>query len=136
MAATKRSVSSSGAGSTLRRILLRRETRFRTGRAARPPGAIRGDGGGCIRERAEAWKQEGEYLKSIGIQALATETAEGTAEWLHRRIREDWGFPDPPTTTMQDRFTSRYHGKRYSSGLSEYGGPAGPVPTAAAVPKA
>ena len=38
------------------------------------------------------------------------------AEWLHRRIREDWGFPDPPTMTMQDRFTSRYRGKRYSFG--------------------
>ena len=38
------------------------------------------------------------------------------AEWLHRRIREDWGFPDPPDTTMQDRFTSRYRGKRYSFG--------------------
>jgi len=38
------------------------------------------------------------------------------AEWLHRRIREDWGFPDPPSTTMHDRFTSRYRGKRYSFG--------------------
>jgi len=72
--------------------------------------------GGCFRQRAEEWKQAGEYFKSIAIQALATETAEGTAEWLHRRIREDWGFPDPPTTTMQDRFTSRYRGKRYSFG--------------------
>jgi len=72
--------------------------------------------GACVRERAEEWKQNGEYFKSIAIQALATETAEGTAEWLHRRIREDWGFPDPPTTTMQDRFTSRYRGKRYSFG--------------------
>jgi len=69
-----------------------------------------------IRERAEEWKQRGEYFKSIAIQALATETAEGTAEWLHRRIREDWGFPDPPTMTMHDRFTSRYRGKRYSFG--------------------
>jgi len=72
--------------------------------------------GECIRERAEQWKQEGEYFKSIAIQALATETAEGTAEWLHRRIREDWGFPDPPTMTMHDRFTSKYRGKRYSFG--------------------
>jgi len=71
---------------------------------------------GCIRERAEEWKQAGEYFKSIAIQALATETAEGTSEWLHRRLREDWGFPDPPTTTMHDRFTSRYRGKRYSFG--------------------
>jgi 5-methyltetrahydrofolate--homocysteine methyltransferase len=72
--------------------------------------------GGCIRERAEDWKKAGEYFKSIAIQALATETAEGASEWLHRRIREDWGFPDPPTTTMHDRFTSKYRGKRYSFG--------------------
>jgi 5-methyltetrahydrofolate--homocysteine methyltransferase len=72
--------------------------------------------GECIRERAEQWKQEGEFFKSIAVQALATETAEGTTEWLHRRIREDWGFPDSPTMTMQERFTSRYRGKRYSFG--------------------
>jgi 5-methyltetrahydrofolate--homocysteine methyltransferase len=72
--------------------------------------------GECIRERAEQWKEQGEIFKSIAIQALATETAEGAAEWLHRRIREDWGFPDPPSTTMHDRFTSKYRGKRYSFG--------------------
>jgi 5-methyltetrahydrofolate--homocysteine methyltransferase len=72
--------------------------------------------GECIRDRAETWKQQGEFFKSIAIQALSTETAEATAEWLHRRIREDWGFPDPPTLTMHDRFTSRYRGKRYSFG--------------------
>jgi 5-methyltetrahydrofolate--homocysteine methyltransferase len=72
--------------------------------------------GECIRERAEEWKRQGEFFKSIAIQALATETAEGTTEWLHRRLREDWGFPDSPAATMQDRFTSRYRGKRYSPG--------------------
>jgi 5-methyltetrahydrofolate--homocysteine methyltransferase len=72
--------------------------------------------GECVHQQAEEWKRQGEYFKSIAIQALATETAEGTAEWLHRRIREDWGFPDPPTTTMHDRFTGRYRGKRYSFG--------------------
>jgi cobalamin-dependent methionine synthase I len=55
-------------------------------------------------------------LQGARLQALAIETAEGCAEWLHRRIREDWGFPDPPTMTMQERFTSRYRGKRYSFG--------------------
>jgi 5-methyltetrahydrofolate--homocysteine methyltransferase len=69
-----------------------------------------------VRERSEEWKQGGRFLKAYAIQALAIETAEGAAEWLHRRIREDWGFPDPPTTTMHDRFTSKYHGKRYSFG--------------------
>jgi 5-methyltetrahydrofolate--homocysteine methyltransferase len=72
--------------------------------------------GAGIREKAEDWKEKGEYVKAHGIQALALETAEGAAEWLHRRIREDWGFPDPPSMSMQERFTSRYRGKRYSFG--------------------
>jgi 5-methyltetrahydrofolate--homocysteine methyltransferase len=72
--------------------------------------------GACVREHSEEWKKAGEFFKAHAIQALAIETAEGTAEWLHRRIREDWGFPDPPTTTMHDRFTSKYRGKRYSFG--------------------
>ncbi|HWB97176.1 MAG TPA: vitamin B12 dependent-methionine synthase activation domain-containing protein, partial [Bryobacteraceae bacterium] len=72
--------------------------------------------GAGIREKTEEWKQQGEYLKAHALQALAIETAEACAEWLHRRIREDWGFPDPPSMTMQERFTSRYRGKRYSFG--------------------
>ena len=72
--------------------------------------------GAGIREKSEESKQRGEYLSAHGLQALAIETAEGAAEWLHRRIREDWGFPDAPTTTMHDRFTSKYRGKRYSFG--------------------
>jgi 5-methyltetrahydrofolate--homocysteine methyltransferase len=72
--------------------------------------------GAGIRERAEQAKNAGFYFKSHALQALALETAEACAEWLHRRIREDWGFPDPPEMTMQERFTSRYRGKRYSFG--------------------
>src|SRR5665811_1211222 len=72
--------------------------------------------GAGIREKSEEFKKAGAFFKAHAIQALAIETAEATAEWLHRRIREDWGFPDAPTVTMHDRFTSRYHGKRYSFG--------------------
>ncbi len=72
--------------------------------------------GAGIREKAEEWKQSGEFFQAHALQALALETAEACAEWLHRRIREDWGFPDPPGLTMQDRFTSKYRGKRYSFG--------------------
>jgi 5-methyltetrahydrofolate--homocysteine methyltransferase len=72
--------------------------------------------GGGIRERADRAKEAGEFFFMHAGQALGLETAEAAAEWLHRRIREDWGFPDPPTTTMHDRFTARYHGKRFSFG--------------------
>jgi 5-methyltetrahydrofolate--homocysteine methyltransferase len=72
--------------------------------------------GSEFRDKADQAKIAGDYFKSVALLALATETAEATAEWLHRRIREDWGFPDPPTLTMQQRWTSRYQGKRYSFG--------------------
>lgn len=72
--------------------------------------------GAGILEHANAFKARGEFLKSHALQALALETAEATAEWLHRRLREDWGFPDSPETTMLDRFQGKYRGKRYSFG--------------------
>jgi 5-methyltetrahydrofolate--homocysteine methyltransferase len=72
--------------------------------------------GECVRKHSEEAKQRGEFFLAHSLQALAIETAEGCAEWLHRRMREDWGFPDPPSMTMQERFTSRYRGKRYSFG--------------------
>jgi 5-methyltetrahydrofolate--homocysteine methyltransferase len=69
-----------------------------------------------VRDRSEKAKNEGYYFHSHALQALAIESAEACAEWLHRRIREDWGFPDAPEMTMAERFTSRYRGKRYSFG--------------------
>ena len=72
--------------------------------------------GECVRQHSEEARQRGEFLLSHALHALAIETAEACAEWLHRRLREEWGFPDPPTLSMQERFTSRYRGKRYSFG--------------------
>ncbi len=69
-----------------------------------------------VRAHADEAKNAGDYLKAHALQALAIETAEAAAEWLHRRVREDWGIPDAPGLTMQQRFTSRYRGKRYSFG--------------------
>ena len=72
--------------------------------------------GAGVRERSEAARRAGRFFASHGLQVLALETAEAAAEYLHRRLREDWGFPDPPGMTMQQRFTSRYRGKRYAFG--------------------
>jgi 5-methyltetrahydrofolate--homocysteine methyltransferase len=69
-----------------------------------------------VRAKSEAAKVAGEFFKAHAIQALAIETAEACAEYVHRRLREDWGFPDSPSLSMQERFTSRYRGKRYSFG--------------------
>ncbi|AGT31049.1 5-methyltetrahydrofolate--homocysteine methyltransferase [Geobacillus genomosp. 3] len=69
-----------------------------------------------IRELAQRWKDEGEFLKSHAIQALALEIAEGFAERIHQIMRDRWGFPDDPDFTMEERFAAKYQGQRYSFG--------------------
>ncbi|GJI59061.1 MULTISPECIES: methionine synthase [Bacillus] len=72
--------------------------------------------GARIREVAQQFKQEGDYLKMHAVQALALELAEGLAERTHQVIRDKWGFPDPVDFTMEKRFQAKYQGQRYSFG--------------------
>ena len=72
--------------------------------------------GAGVRETAERFKREGEYLKSHAYAALALETAEAAAELLHQRLRAGLGFPDPPEMTTRERLAAKYRGKRYSFG--------------------
>ncbi|KKK37840.1 methionine synthase [Mesobacillus campisalis] len=69
-----------------------------------------------IRQAAEKLKEEGRFLENHALQSLALETAEGFAELIHRQMRDRWGFPDPPSMTMKDRFTAKYPGQRFSFG--------------------
>jgi 5-methyltetrahydrofolate--homocysteine methyltransferase len=72
--------------------------------------------GAGVRERASAWKERGDYLRSHALQALAIECAEASAEWLHARLRTLWGFPDPPELTIADKLKAHYRGVRVSFG--------------------
>ncbi|MBI3771074.1 MAG: methionine synthase [Deltaproteobacteria bacterium] len=69
-----------------------------------------------VRALADEWKDAGEYLRSHVLQVLALESAEAFAELLHAKIREMWGFPDPPDVTKQDLFKAQYRGVRVSFG--------------------
>jgi len=69
-----------------------------------------------VRERAEALKTHGEYLKSHALQALAIECAEALAEMLHARLRTLWGFPDPADLAIADKLKGHYRGVRVSFG--------------------
>jgi 5-methyltetrahydrofolate--homocysteine methyltransferase len=69
-----------------------------------------------VRALSEQYKQQGQYLQSHVLQALAIEGAEGFAELLHQRLREMWGFSDPQEMTMRERFKARYRGVRVSFG--------------------
>jgi 5-methyltetrahydrofolate--homocysteine methyltransferase len=72
--------------------------------------------GAGIRGQAEQWKNEGQYLRSHALQALAIECAEAFAEMLHARLRTQWGFPDSPDLAMAERLKARYRGLRVSPG--------------------
>lgn len=69
-----------------------------------------------IRQVAEELKKAGKFLENHALQALALETAEGFAEFIHRLMRDQWGFPDPVSMTMKDRFSAKYTGQRFSFG--------------------
>ena len=69
-----------------------------------------------VREASAVLREKGEFLKSHILQAVAIETAEAYAEYMHAFLRSSWGYPDEPSTTMMERFQAKYRGKRYSFG--------------------
>ena len=75
-----------------------------------------------VRDLSERWKNEGRYLDSHTLQALAIESAEGFAELLHKRIRTMWNIGEltsrqgPTEEELRDLFRTNYRGKRYSFG--------------------
>lgn len=69
-----------------------------------------------IQQLSTAWKDQGDYLRSHALQAVALEVAEGLAERVHHMMRDIWGFPDPADMTMKQRHGARYQGIRVSFG--------------------
>ena len=75
-----------------------------------------------VRALSERWKNEGRYLDSHTLQALAIESAEGFAELLHKRIRTMWSIGEPSglkvngEDELRDLFRANYRGKRFSFG--------------------
>ena len=53
---------------------------------------------------------------NLASSARRRAEAGGLAEMLHARLRTQWGFPDPPGLTMEDRLKARYRGLRVSFG--------------------
>jgi 5-methyltetrahydrofolate--homocysteine methyltransferase len=49
--------------------------------------------GDMATERFQALQNAGEYTEAFYVHGLAVETAEATAEWLHRKLRHELGVP-------------------------------------------
>ena len=69
-----------------------------------------------VRTLADQWRDEGQFLNSHILQALALEGAEAFAELLHQQIRQMWSIRDPAGITPQELFRTQYRGRRYSFG--------------------
>ena len=71
-----------------------------------------------IRELSEFYLNKGDFLISHVISSLALETAEASAEYIHKKIRTMWGISDNHQITNSDIFKANYTGKRFSFGYT------------------
>lgn len=65
---------------------------------------------------ANDFKNQGQYLKSHMLAALALETAEAIAEYIHLKIRDEWQLDGEKHLTLKEVLQGKYTGKRYSFG--------------------
>jgi 5-methyltetrahydrofolate--homocysteine methyltransferase len=59
---------------------------------------------------------ENHYQEYLFLHGLSVEMAEATAEYWHRRVREELGFADEDGPTLTGLFRQQYRGGRYSWG--------------------
>ncbi len=65
---------------------------------------------------AKTFEDQNDDYTSIMIKALADRIAEALAEWLHRKVRKIWGFPNEDALTLEDLVKERYRGIRPAHG--------------------
>ena len=67
-------------------------------------------------ELAKEFKESGDDYRSIMANLLADRFAEAAAEWLHKKVRGEWGFPDPADISFSEILKERYRSIRPAYG--------------------
>ncbi len=62
------------------------------------------------------FEKAGDDYGSIMAKALADRLAEAAAEWLHRRVRREWGYGVDEQLSIEDLIKERYRGIRPAAG--------------------
>ena len=65
---------------------------------------------------ARAFERDLDDYNAIMVKALADRLAEAFAEWLHARVRREWGYGAGETFTNEDLIAERYRGIRPAFG--------------------
>ncbi len=79
-------------------------------------GAFAVTAGNEVEEYAKSFRDAGDDYTAIIIQALADRFAEGSAELLHRKVRQFMGFGKSENLTVEDMIAERYRGIRPAAG--------------------
>ena len=70
---------------------------------------------GIERKLAEFAAKKDDY-GAIMLKALADRLAEAFAEWLHARVRQEWGYAAGATLSLDDLIAEKYRGIRPAFG--------------------
>lgn len=79
-------------------------------------GAFAVTSGHGLKELVEKFKTDHDDYNAIMAEALADRLAEAFAEFLHKRVREDWGYGRNEHLTNDDLIAERYRGIRPAAG--------------------
>jgi len=69
---------------------------------------------------ATEYKQQQDDYNCILIQALGDRLAEAFAEYLHKKVRIEWGFGKNENLTTKELFQAKYQGIRPAAGYPAY----------------
>jgi 5-methyltetrahydrofolate--homocysteine methyltransferase len=69
-----------------------------------------------LKEIVEKFKADHDDYNAIMAEALADRLAEAFAEFLHKRVREEWGFGKAEKLSTADLIDEKYRGIRPAAG--------------------
>ena len=69
-----------------------------------------------VSEVEKDWLGTDRFMDYFHLHGLSVELAEGLAEYVHARIRREWGIDGDDAADVQDLFKQHYRGSRYSFG--------------------
>ena len=79
-------------------------------------GAFAVTAGHGLKEIVEDFKSKHDDYNAIMAEALADRLAEAFAEYLHKRVREEWGFGKSEGLTSEELIAEKYRGIRPAAG--------------------
>jgi 5-methyltetrahydrofolate--homocysteine methyltransferase len=79
-------------------------------------GAFAVTSGHGLKELVEKFKADHDDYNAIMAEALADRLAEAFAEFLHRHVREEWGYGKAEKLTTEDLIGEKYRGIRPAAG--------------------